>query len=311
MIHIIMCTYNGESYIKEQIDSILNNTVTDWRLYISDDGSTDKTYDLAAEYAKEYPEKIILTTHKNTADPSIHFLEKVRDISARMQSDDYIMLCDQDDIWYSNKIQRTLECMNCLTARSGNAIPLLVCTDVEVVNEKKEQLAASYRKMNHYGIKNLDVAHLLMEHKAQGCTIMINKVLADKIKELPKMITGHDVWLELVAATMGKIDYVDEPTMAYRRHSKQFTVGEMGYWKILSKQIKNLKDQKYMVYSPAPQAKEFLRIYGSELERRIRELVEAYATLEQQSFWQKRCNIIRYHMWKTGIIKNIGMLILL
>lgn len=136
MIHIIMCTYNGESYIKEQIDSILNNTVTDWRLYISDDGSTDKTYDLAAEYAKEYPEKIILTTHKNTADPSIHFLEKVRDISARMQSDDYIMLCDQDDIWYSNKIQRTLECMNCLTARSGNAIPLLVCTDVEVVNEK-------------------------------------------------------------------------------------------------------------------------------------------------------------------------------
>lgn len=311
MIYIMMCTYNGEKYIKEQIDSILNNTVTNWRLYISDDGSTDKTHDLAFEYAKDYPDKIILTTHENASDPSIHFLEKVRDISVQMQPDDCVMLCDQDDIWYDNKIELTLECMKRLMAKSSNQIPLLVCTDVEVVDGKKEQLAASYRKMNHYSIKNLDAAHLLMEHKAQGCTIMINKVLADKIKELPKMIKGHDVWLELIAATMGKVDYVDEPTMAYRRHSKQFTVGEMGYWKILSKQLMTLKDQKYMIYSSAPQAREFLRIYGSGLDCKCRKLVEAYATLEQQGFWQKRLNIIKYHMWKTGIIKNIGMMILL
>lgn len=311
MIHIIMCTYNGEKYVQEQIDSILNNTETDWVLYISDDGSTDKTYDLASEYAKDYPEKIILTTHKNTADPSIHFLEKVRDISTRMQSDDHIMLCDQDDIWYSNKIQRTLQCMNCLATKSSNEIPLLVCTDVEVVNEKKELIAASYRKMNHYNIKKLDAGHLLMEHKAQGCTIMINKVLADMVKELPQTVTGHDVWLEMIAVTMGKVGYLDESTMAYRRHSEQYTVGEMGYWNILFKQLKNIKNQKYIVYGLTPQAQTFLEIYGLELDYKCRKLVEAYATLEQQGFWQKRLSIIKYHMWKTGIIKNIGMMILL
>ncbi len=311
MIYIIMCVYNGEKYIKEQIESILHNSITDWRLYISDDGSTDRTYELAAGYAKAYPQKIILTTHINAADPSIHFLEKIRDVSMKMQADDFIMLCDQDDIWYNNKIELTLEHMNHLVVKNSNKKPLLVCTDVEVVNEKKEQLAESFRRMIHYSIKKLDTAHLLMEHKAQGCTIMINKVLADKIRQLPQVITKHDMWLEMIAVTMGKVDYVDEPTMAYRRHAEQYTAGEMRFWKMVVEQLKHMKEQKYMVYGLAPQTKEFLRIYGQELDGEHKELVETFATLEQQGFWQKRYNIIKYHMWKTGVIRNIGMMILL
>lgn len=311
MIHIIMCTYNGEKYIKEQIESILHNTITDWRLYISDDESTDNTYVIASEYAKVYPQKIILTTHINVADPSIHFLEKIKDISMIMQDNDYIMLCDQDDIWYNNKIELTLEHMSNLIKKNGNEIPLLICTDVEVVNEKKEQLSQSFRRMIHYNIKNLDAAHLLMEHKAQGCTIMINKVLADKIRELPTVATKHDMWLEMIAVTMGKVDYVDEPTMAYRRYAEQYTAGEMRFWKMVINQLKHMKDQKYMVYGLAPQTQEFLRIYGCELDHKCRELVQTFTTLEQQGFWQKRYNIIKFHMWKTGVIRNIGMMVLL
>lgn len=311
MIYIIMCTYNGEKYIKEQIDSILNNSITDWQLYISDDGSTDSTYALASKYAKDCPQKIILSTHIGTADPSMHFLEKIRDISMIMHDDDYIMLCDQDDIWYKNKIELTLKHMSNQIVRYGNRIPLLVCTDVEVVNEKKEQLSESFRRMIHYSIKKLDAAHLLMEHKAQGCTIMINKVLADKVRELPVVETKHDMWLEMLAVTMGKVDYVDEPTMAYRRHAEQYTAGEMRFWKMVLEQLKHMKDQKYMVYGLAPQTQEFMRIYGGELEYNCKELMEKFATLEQQGFWQKRFNIIKYHMWKTGVIRNIGMMILL
>lgn len=311
MIHIIMCTYNGEKYIKEQIESILHNSTTDWRLYISDDGSTDSTYALASEYAKDYPQKIILTTHINVADPSIHFLEKIKDISMIMQDDDYIMLCDQDDIWYNNKIELTLKHMSNLVMKNSNEMPLLVCTDVEVVNEKKEQLSRSFRRMIHYSINKLDIAHLLMEHKAQGCTIMINKALADKIRKLPKVNTIHDMWLEMIAVTMGKMDYVDEPTMAYRRYAEQYTAGEMRFWKMVLEQMKHMKEQKYMVYGMAQQTQEFLRIYGEELACECRELIETFATLEQQGFWQKRFNIIKYHMWKTGVIRNIGMMILL
>lgn len=310
MIHIIMCTYNGEKYIKEQIESILQNTIADWQLHISDDGSTDNTNAVLSEYTKKYPEKIILTSHVNSAGPSMHFLEKVREVSMEMQSDDFLMLCDQDDVWYNNKIQLTLECMNSLIRKNSNKIPLLVCSDVEVVDEKKKQIAKSYRRMNHYSIKKLDAAHLLMEHKAQGCTIMINKVLADKIRELPKIDMEHDTWLELVAVIMGKVDYVDVPTMAYRRHSGQYTASKMGYWTILSEQLKNMKAQKYMIYCRVPQIQEFLRIYGAELDCKCRELVEAFAALERQGFWRKRLNIIRYHMWKSGIMRNIGMMIL-
>lgn len=310
MIHIIMCTYNGEKYIEEQLQSILENTITDWKLYISDDKSADSTNIIADEYVQRYPEKISLTIHDNPCGPAFHFLEMIQAVSKSMHDDDFIMLCDQDDIWYRNKIHLTLKHMRRLAAKNGSTIPLLVCSDTEVVDEKKKRIAESFRRMNHYSIKNLDFSHLLMENKVQGCTIMINKALAQRIYEPPKALSMHDAWLGLIAVTMGKMDYIDEPTMAYRQHTSN-EKGSIVFRKVIFEQFRNMNAQKYTVYNQAAQTQEFLRIYGSELNGRYRKIAETFSMLEQQKFWIRRKNIIKYHMWKTGIVRNVGLLVLI
>lgn len=310
MIHIIMCTYNGEKYVREQLQSIIDNRYSDWKLYISDDQSQDGTSGIVNEYVSRYPDKILFKMHTNPSGIARHFLERIKELSLSMKSDDFIMLCDQDDIWFEDKIALTMEYMNRLVIQNGNEMPLLVCSDTEVVDEKKRTIAKSFRRMNHYSIKKLDFAHLLMENKVQGCTVMINRALAVKLNEMPREISMHDAWLGLIAVTMGRLVYIDEATMAYRLHESNES-GCVAFRKIIVEQFKNMNAQKYTVYRQIPQAKEFLRIYGNELENRYRQILEAFISLEEQSLLMKRINIIRYHMWKSGLIRNAGLIVLM
>lgn len=310
MIYIIMCTYNGEKYIGQQLQSIADNTVTEWSLYVSDDKSTDNTKIILQDFIKKYPDKVKLTVHKEQTGVALHFLEIIQNVSKEMQEEDVIMLCDQDDVWYKNKIELTLEHMRKLAEEYTNQIPLLVCSDVEVVDENLVQLSPSFRKMNNYSLKKLDFSHLMMENKVQGCTVMMNKALAVKLKKLPQKVSMHDSWLGLIASAMGKIDYIDSPTMAYRQHAGN-AKGSVSYWRMVVMQLQNLSAQKYIVYREALQIKEFLRIYGKELDDCNRQAAEAFVQLEHQSFWVKRKNIIKYRMWKTGIVRNIGLLVLI
>lgn len=310
MIHIIMCTYNGEKYIKDQLQSIADNTVTEWKLYTSDDKSMDNTKMILQEFANNNPGKVEVIVHEEKNGAPLHFLEMIQKVLEKMQGDDVIMLCDQDDVWFRDKIELTLEHMKKLRERYTDQIPLLVCSDVEVVDENMKQISPSFRNMNHYSIKNLDFPHLIMENKVQGCTCMINMSLASKIRELPKNISMHDSWLGLIACVMGKIDYIETPTMAYRQHASNVK-GTMNYWQMIFLQLQNLSEQKYIVYREALQIKEFLRIYDMELDDYTKQVAKAFASLEQQGFWTRRKNIMKYHMWKTGIIRNIGLLVLI
>lgn len=305
-----MCTFNGEKYIREQLQSIADNTMTEWMLYASDDKSTDNTRVILQDFYKKYPDKVKIAVHEEQNGVALHFLEMIQKVSEEMLDEDVIMLCDQDDVWYKNKLEVTLEHMNSLIDKYTNQIPLLVCSDVQVVDENMLQISPSFREMNHYSIRNIDFSHLMMENKVQGCTIMINKTLAVKIKELPKNISMHDSWLGLIASALGKIDYITSPTMAYRQHASNVK-GTMNYWQMIRMQFQNLSMQKYTVYREALQIKEFLRIYDIELDDYFRQAAKAFASLEQQGFWTKRKNIIKYHMWKTGIVRNIGLLVLI
>ena len=124
-VAILMATYNGAQYLPVQLDSILNQDFEDWQLLISDDGSTDGTLNILADYQKRYPEKIrILEKEIPTGSAKKNFMFLTR------QADDfpYVMYCDQDDFWRSEKVRVTLKKMK--ETESGNtAIPCLVHTD--------------------------------------------------------------------------------------------------------------------------------------------------------------------------------------
>lgn len=310
MVNIIMCTYNGGKYIKEQVQSIVDNTAKDWKLFVFDDQSTDNTLEIIDRFEKKYPDKIIVKVNKIKKGAIVNFLSSIYDIGLKMKDNDFIMPCDQDDVWNANKIQKTKKGMNELISVYGNNMPLLVCTDVTVVDDRMNTINDSFRRMNHYSIKKLDFSHLIMENKVQGCTTMINKSMALMLNRMPARIVMHDGWMGLIASAFGKIKYIDEPTMKYRQHEGNVQ-GSLEYKEDVKSKFANLGVQRQIVMNTTGQIAEFVEIYGQKLPRNILAAAKAFATLQQQNFFVRRYHLIKYHMWKSGILRNMGLLVLI
>ena len=130
-IGIILATYNGEKYLREQLDSILSNTFKDYEIHICDDGSTDGTIAIAKEYAEKYPQITVWQNEKNQGYTG-NFLKAVQRETAP-----YFMFCDQDDIWKPDKIEVTYRAMK--EAEGTENQPVLVFTDAESYDDATNQ----------------------------------------------------------------------------------------------------------------------------------------------------------------------------
>lgn len=133
MIEILLATYNSEKYLTDQLDSLFEQTFEDWHLTVQDDGSTDKTVDILRKYAAVYPEKMTVhVNEKNLGGAKYNFYDMLLKADA-----DYVMTCDHDDVWLPDKMERTMATMKDLEAQNAPDIPLLVHTDLTVVDENQ------------------------------------------------------------------------------------------------------------------------------------------------------------------------------
>ena len=129
-IAILMATYNGEKYLREQIDSLLNQTCQDWHLYVHDDGSKDGTVNIVKSYAERYPDKVTLLDYPPQGGACRNFLSLLEKAEAR-----YYMFCDQDDVWLPEKIALSLEEMKRQEALHLQK-PVVIHTDLHIVDDK-------------------------------------------------------------------------------------------------------------------------------------------------------------------------------
>jgi len=216
----------------------------------------------------------------------------------------YFMFCDQDDVWDKDKIEKTLTKMKEQENTFGD-IPLLVHSDLEVVKEDLQTIDKSffhYEQINP-AINNLN--RLLMQNTITGCTVMINRKLAELAMPIPNGAIMHDYWLGLVASYFGKIGIVNEPTMLYRQHSSN-SVGTKGFK--LKYFINNLL-RKNIVSKNIVQAKAFLEVYRKSLDDETIEMLEDFTSLESKSFWQKRRTLLKYKLLKQGFLRNLGLML--
>ena len=143
-IYILLSTYNGEKYLKEQLDSLFSQSYKDFKLIVRDDGSNDKTLDILKKYDIE-----LLPSFGNLGVKKS--FEKLLKYASENNEAKYFMFCDQDDVWKSDKIEKTLKKMQELENLYGNNMPLLIHTDLEVVNENLKTINHSmwqYEKIN-------------------------------------------------------------------------------------------------------------------------------------------------------------------
>lgn len=211
-IDILLAAYNGERFIAEQLDSILNQTFKDIRIIIRDDGSSDNTPAIIEDYAKKYP-GMIETVHDDVIcrNPAKNFFELMKHANA-----DYVMFSDQDDVWLNDKIERTLEAMK-ESERMNPGMPVLVFTGLRAVDEKLNAIN-EFVPTDMNAPKRKSLVSMFEENFVSGCTEMINRSLYENIGDYSELITMHDWWTALYARACGVIAYVPEALMLYRQH---------------------------------------------------------------------------------------------
>lgn len=236
-IGIMMATYNGEKYLKEQIESIINQSYTNWYLLISDDGSKDKTQLIIKEYVKKHPDKIgFIKNNTGKKGSKYNFANAFKEIPKC----DYYMFSDQDDIWESQKISRLLYKMKNAEEVNLNT-PILVYCDAKVVNKNLDIIEESLiDSTNKYLPNKNHINHFLIQNYFPGCTMMINNDLKKKILTIYDNCEMHDWWVALVAAYCGKIFYLDEALHLYRQHENN-VLGAQKCNNFFSKSMNRLK----------------------------------------------------------------------
>lgn len=198
---IVMATYNGEKYIKEQIDSILQNMNQDDELIISDDGSKDETLNIISKY-NDNRIKVIEGPRKGVKQ---NFANAIKNAKG-----EYIFLSDQDDIWMENKIDLMLNSFE-------NSKASVVIHDAEVVDENLEVTIPSffeYRKSGKGILKNI------YKNTYIGCCMAFKAELKEYILPVPNNIEMHDQWIGVLGEKNGKGSiFLKEKLIKYRRHS--------------------------------------------------------------------------------------------
>ena len=272
-IAILLSTYNGSAYLAEQLDSLLTQTYSNFVIIIRDDGSTDSTEEIISRYVEKNQEKIYrLSGNQDNVGPSASFSLLIQYIMREKDSlrfsHVYMMLCDQDDIWVENKLEIQMTKMLC-AERKNPGLPILIHSDLNVVNEKKAVIAESFIDYQGLEIKRNKFTNIVLSNLVTGCTTFFNEELARQALPIPDKAIMHDWWLALTAAAFGEIVFINMPLVKYRQHVNN-TIGakEFNKNRVLTDTIRSrfqsLKRNLHLV-DVAEQAIEFQERFGKSL----------------------------------------------
>ena len=218
MISVALCTYNGEKYLAQQIESILIQSVQVDELVIVDDNSTDQTEEVIKSYANKFP---IIKFFKNT--PSLGVIKNFeRAIS--LCSGEYIALSDQDDVWLENKLEKMITVLN---KKSGMAF-----CDLMVVNHNLELIHPSFWVLSglRIGTPEEYLGQLLTQNFVTGCACLFTKEIKENALPFPDNIPMHDYWLAITAASKEQLYRIPESLIKYRQHGNN-VLGSVRYSK--------------------------------------------------------------------------------
>lgn len=201
-VSIAMCTYNGERYLTEQLDSIVNQTYTNLEIVICDDCSSDGTWSILEEYAGRDPRIRLLRNEKNLG--FIANFEKAMNLC----HGEFIALADQDDVWFANKIDT-------LVGEIGGHS--MVYSAVQLINESGEVQDKPFPKVRR--LQGDCALSLLVDNCVTGHACLLSRKILEVALPIPEGIKAHDQWLAIVASLSGGLNASAETLSYYRQHS--------------------------------------------------------------------------------------------
>lgn len=207
-VAVLMSTYNGEKYLQEQIESVLDQTEVSVMLFVRDDGSKDNT----TEILNEYKNKSFLYWYSG---PNIGPARSFLDCLSKSPDVDYYAFCDQDDIWMYDKLSSAIDKIKSINA------PALYCSDTLLVDQDLKTLRKGNLHMEGTFLESL------VSNPVTGCTMVINKALKDIVMQYnPSVIDMHDWWIyRICMAINGNLYFDRTPHIKYRQHNNNVIGG--------------------------------------------------------------------------------------
>lgn len=306
-VTIVLAAYKGGEYAGAQIESILAQDLDDWFLVLSDDG--EDTQEVLDFYAEKYPDRIWhYRSGQRFGSSRRHFMHL---ISRFGQEAPYLMCCDQDDVWHPDKVRVTLEAMKKAEEACGAEKPVLVHTDLRVVDGELNEICPSFMQFSKIDGSRLDFHELLVQNAVTGCTMMVNRTLANLAApaEKDERIVMHDWWLALIASAFGKVVFVPQATIDYRQHGSNVVgaknAGSLKYMagRLFGSYAVDIRD------ASIAQTEAFLYHFSNRITPEQRRLCHMFMGLKSHGkAWRIR-TMARYDLWKNTLPRRVGQVI--
>jgi len=310
LVEIVLATHNGEKYLEEQLDSLLGQSYNNILITIRDDNSSDNTRNILKNYKSLYPKTIRLFWNDSEAEGPIENFSTLISIAKAS----YIMLCDQDDVWFPDKVSVSAKRIFELEKKYGKNYPLLVHTDLEVVDSNLDKKFESFLDFSKLNPENVRLNNLLVQNVITGCTLIINQSLRDNCIPIPKEAAMHDWWISLVAMVIGKIDFIPSQTIMYRQHVKNILGAKPGKLTIttfIKKTSQILFTRKgindWDMYFK--QAKALINSIGEKIPDEKKLILLEFVQLRNHNFLLRRYKLVTKGYLKQDLIKSLGLLI--
>lgn len=263
-VTILMSTYNGEEYLKEQLNSLLNQTYKNIEILIRDDGSTDNTLEILKKYSESY-DNISFYTGKNLK-PAKSFLDLIK----KAENSKYYAFSDQDDVWDKDKVEIAIKMLE----KEDDNLPKLYFSNTKLVDKNLNELK-NIRKI--YKDK-LNIGNALIENVATGCTVVFN----DKLIELLKRINFddiengfmHDSLAYRICFATGNVIFDEIPHISYRQHGNNAIGNSSNIFDKIKKRKKSLKNTLNL---RSKMSKFILESFNKELKKENYKFVEMIA----------------------------------
>lgn len=293
---VLMSTYNGEKYLRAQLDSLLNQELVPDLIYIRDDGSKDDTVNILEEYASEH--SFIKYYCGNNLGPAKSFFELINNC----EQADYYALCDQDDVWFKDKLSTAISSLE----KEDKNIPLLYCSKYTLTDKDLNPIDSNVSSLYNYS----DFAHSLIYHTAPGCTFVFNNEARNKIVKYDlnkEYYLIHDAIIHKVVCMFGKMILDNSSHMYYRQHGSNEIGMTSNKFKEFAGRVNRFVNGNIKNYR-SNTAKSLLNVYKDEIDDDKKELLNIVANYRSDSNLKKK--LLNYDGFKTNTINDLFFRIL-
>ncbi|WP_157288217.1 glycosyltransferase family 2 protein [Uliginosibacterium gangwonense] len=295
-VAILLCTYQGQQYLAEQLDSFAAQIHSNWEVSASDDGSEDGTYSILEAYQQKWPLGR-LSIHRG---PAKGFAANFLSLTCKTSIDaDYYAYSDQDDIWEADKLVRAVEWLE--TVPQGT--PAMYCSRPRLVDAENNEIGFS-----PLFSKPPSFANALTQNIAGGNTIVFNNAARSLLCEAGDnlSVVTHDWWVYMVVTGCGgKIFYDTVPTLRYRQHDSNL-VGMNATWISRFRRVRMLWQGQFRTWNERHIAA--LYKLHDKLTPESRSILECFTKARQTSLFLRLLHLKRSGIYRQTLWGNLGLI---